>query len=925
MNRKKLWRQPLAWGLGAAVLLAGCGGKSADGMLADAKSHIEKQDSKSAVIELKNALQKQPSLAEARLLLGKLMVQSGEHVAGALELEKAKELGAKDEQVLPLLAEALLGQREYEKLIARLASTRLSDPSAQASLQVSLGTAYAATGKPEPAASAAKTALELRPGMAEALLLQARLAVQARDPAAALKLVEQAVVASPKLADAWRLKADLLMLDPQTRDAAWAAYQQALKLKPSDLGVRGILITTLVERKDLPAAKAELERLREAAPRHPLTAFYTGLLALEQGELERAHEHAEQALRAMPEDARALYLAGAVEFRRGRLELAATHLQQSLKHAPGQRGPRLMLAQVHLRSGEFSKVQAVLQPLLDAEETPAQAYALMAESLLHLGELSKAESFFAQAAKRDPLDGRSRTALALTQMARGSGEQGLEDLRAISASDTGVSADLALISNYLKVKDYASALKVVDTVERKQPGKAATPNLRARIELMRGDREAARRNFAAAQAIDAQFYPAVAGLAAMDLQDNKPQEAEARFAKLLEKDPKNLQARLGLVALKSSTGASKDELVEQLKRGIKDHPMEPSLRLALIRLEMQRGDPKVAQNYAREASIALPTSTEVLDALGQVLLGSGDLNQAMSTYKRLVALQSDSPVPYLRLAEVQMRSDDKAGAAQSVKKALAIRPDYMPALRAQFGLELMSGRFAEARQIAKSLQKSKPADPTAYVMEGDLEQAQKNVPVSATAYRAALAKGAGTEVAVKLHALLAGAGRAAEAEQFAAQWKSQQPKDASFLLYLADRALSVQNYAAAETAYQEVARLQPDSALALNNLAWLRNRAGQRDALELAEKANKLAPGRPAFMDTLAEVLVTQGQLAKAIDIQKSAVALAPDLHQHRLHLAKYYLAAGRKDEARAELNRLAGLGLKFPNHAEVSKLRASL
>ena len=75
-----------------------------------------------------------------------------------------------------------------------------------------------------------------------------------------------------------------------------------------------------------------------------------------------------------------------------------------------------------------------------------------------LDELRAGERVAVDQAKRDPLDGRSRTALALTQMARGSGEQGLEDLRAISASDTGVSADLALISNYLKVKDYMLTL-----------------------------------------------------------------------------------------------------------------------------------------------------------------------------------------------------------------------------------------------------------------------------------------------------------------------------------------------------------------------------------------------------------------------------------------------------------------------------------
>lgn len=920
-------RNAKAWwaSLGLSVLLLGCGSESAEDLLASAKSHIDKQDSMAAVIQLKNALQKKPSLAEARFLLGRLLVEGGDFVGGGVELGKAKELGFPDERITPLMARSLLGQGQYGKLLAQYGNAQLSSPSGMADLQVSLGTAYAAQGKKQEADAAVAAALEAKPGLPDALLLKARLAMGERDLEQALKLTETVIAAEPGKAEAWRLKGDLLMTQPQQRDAALAAYGEAIKHNRNDIASRGVLISSLLAKKDLAGAEKQQEQLRSVAPKHPLTAFYAAMIALEKGDLKAAQEQIQTALRLVPDDPRSLYLAGAIEFRRGNLPQAEGHLIKAVKLAPGQRGPRLLLAQVQLRSGEFSKAQGVLQPLVEQQPPMPEALGLMAESHLQLGDMAKAEALFNQAAKLNPQDARSRTALALTQVVKGHAEQGMDELRSIAASDSGVTADLALISAHLRKREFDPALKALEAMERKQPGRAATVNLRARIELMRGQREAARKAFEAALALDGNYYPAAAGLAAMDLQDGKPAEAEARFAKLLEKDPKSLQARMGLVALKSSTGAPKEEMADLLKKVIKDHPSEVSPRLALIRLELNRGEPKQAQNYAREAEAALPDSTEVLDAVGQVAVAAGDLNRAVSIYNRLVSLQPDSPMPLLRLAEVHMRRDDRAAAAQSIKKALAIRPDFALARRAQFGLELASGRFNEARSIAKTLQRERAADPMGYALEGDVEQVQKNVPAATAAYRKSLEKGPATEVAIKLHALLASSGKTAEAAALESDWRKQHPKDTNFLLYLGDRALGQKDYAAAEQRYADVLVHQPDNPLALNNLAWLKNRAGKPEALALAEKANKLAPGRAPFMDTLAEVLATQGNLAKAIDVQKAAVALDPELHLHRLHLAKYYASAGRKSDAREELKRLAALGSKFGGQADVKQLMDSL
>jgi thioredoxin-like negative regulator of GroEL len=80
---------------------SGCGGESAQELLASAKTKLEKEDSKGAVIQLKSALQQSPQLPEARFLLGKALLAEGKVGEALVELEKARDLKHPEDAVLP--------------------------------------------------------------------------------------------------------------------------------------------------------------------------------------------------------------------------------------------------------------------------------------------------------------------------------------------------------------------------------------------------------------------------------------------------------------------------------------------------------------------------------------------------------------------------------------------------------------------------------------------------------------------------------------------------------------------------------------------------------------------------------------------------------------------------------------------------------
>ena len=193
------------------------------------------------------------------------------------------------------------------------------------------------------------------------------------------------------------------------------------------------------------------------------------------------------------------------------------------------------------------------------------------------------------------------------------------------------------------------------------------------------------------------------------------------------------------------------------------------------------------------------------------------------------------------------------------------------------------------------------------------------------AYRAALQRRSVSEVAIKLHVVLNAAGKPAEADRVAADWVGQHPKDAAFRFYLGDVATRKRDFAAAETHYRAVLSMQASNALAMNNIAWLMHKQAKPGALEMAEKANALLPNRAPILDTMASIQATSGKLPDAVTTQRKAVASAPNDPKLKLSLARYLIQAGKKSEARDELDALARLGDKFEPQSEVATLMKTL
>lgn len=906
----------------SAMLAAGCTDTSPEKHLATAKEYLQKKDTKAAVIEIKNALQKNPDLGEARYLLGATLLEQGDPVAAEVELRKALAAKYSNDLVVPDLARAVLMLGQAKKVVDEFGKDRFDKPAAQANLQTSLAAAYAALDKPDLAKAALGNALAADPSYAPAQLADARQKAMTRDFDGALRITEAVIAKEPGNVDAWKLKGDILVVAFQKPDQAAAAYRKAVASNASYLPAHYALLTTLLQQGKLDDAGAQVELLKKIAAKRPQTIYFEAVLAYYRKDFKLARQLSQQLLQQAPNDSRLLLFAGAVE-----LQLAALNQAEAYLTAARQIDPALALAQrllivTYLRSGQPAKALGLLRDASSKGDVGPEMYSLAGEVFLQSGDAKQAEEYFAKALRHDPGSAQTRTALAIAQLADGQTAEAFNELQNIAASDANTTADLALISMYLRRNEPDKALHAVDKLEKKLPNQPIAANLRGRIQLAQKDDVAARKSFERALAIDPNFFAAAASLAAMDFAEKRPEEAKKRFEAMLAKNPKNEQALLALARLAAHRGAQKGEIADLLGKAIDASPTDVAPRRMLIELYVHNRDYKQALASAQSAAAAVPASPELLAELGRVQQLSGDVNQAIATYTKLVLMQPQSPAAYVRLAEAHMVNKDKKAAEQNLRKALQIKPDFLDAQRGLILLDVEAKMYPDAIKLARQVQEQRPDLGLGLVLEGDINFARSDWAAAVAAYKAALQLAPVSDSAAKLHAALVASGKASEAEQFASSWTSAHPADAKFALYLAAVALARKDYVAAEQRYVAVLRIQPDSPLALNNLAWVTMQLKKNGALAYAERANQLAPKQPQFMDTLALLLSANGEHARAIELETQATNLQPTNNALRLNLARIFIAAGDKARAREELDALVSKGYA---NADVIALRNAL
>jgi Tfp pilus assembly protein PilF len=157
-----------------------------------------------------------------------------------------------------------------------------------------------------------------------------------------------------------------------------------------------------------------------------------------------------------------------------------------------------------------------------------------------------------------------------------------------------------------------------------------------------------------------------------------------------------------------------------------------------------------------------------------------------------------------------------------------------------------------------------------------------------------------------------------EAESLAAKIRDREAK-ADALLMLADIAYTQRNWDKAKQIYQQVIKLDPDNAAALNNYGYMLAELGEQldEAEKMIRKALKIRPNEPAFLDSLGWVYFQRGNYREALKWVEKAVKGQPKDAELRYHLGMIYWKLGDREKALRELREALKIN---PRHPEANE-----
>ena len=925
--KQRMFRTTIFWFLALIVLLIlGCGRKAdtPESHLARAKDYKAAANYSAAIIELKNALQAAPNNVEARRMLGTLYLDIGDGASADKELRHAVELGVPEDTLRVELARAQLYQGKFDEVLALCRKVEGYRPDRQAALIVLRGDALRGLKQADKAAAAYAEALRLQPGLGEAVLGQAYLALAANKLDDAREIAVRLTKDQPGYAMGWSLLGDVERF-ASNAEASAQAYTKAIELgrdSPNDRVNRVMAWIYLGHTAD--AAK-ELDLIRKRMPNSPVPHYLTGLLQLTQKHYAEAKAELELAVSGAVNFAPANFYLGVVNIIQGNFEQADHYLTASYATLKHNTNVRKALALVRLRIGHPAEAEEMIRPVLVADPNDLYAMNVMAYARLAQGDTKQGVEYLQKVVAGSKGSAGAQMNLAIGLFMAGNQAQGAKALEnAIQINPQFEQADVLLISQYLKAHEFDKALGAARQYEQKRAKDPLPVNLQGVAYLGKGDTAAAKAAFERALAIAPGDPGASFNLAQSALQAGDLEKARSYYQGVLQKHPDHLDSLLLLASLERRAGRAA-EARHWLEQAAKAHPEAPEPRFELARLELDFGNPAHALTLLNGLPDAVRKQPPALILAGETQLAAGDVANAITSFKQLVERTPKSPQAFYLLSKAYAQAGDLPNHDAALRQSLQLDPGFLPARMTLVRSLVLRKKAGEARARLKELRDQYPKNAEILALDGWVKLNLGQARAAIDSYRAALAQTPNNTWNIDLSRALWQVGDKDGAAKNLQAWLTTYPDDVQARRALADIYLRLQRPAEARAAYASLLEHAPGDVLALNNLAELYRTVDINKARNYAEQALRIAPDSAPILDTAAMIRLQQGDHAKALELLQKAVNLAPQINGLRLHLAQAQVQAGQRNEARQTLQRLLADGKPFPQQSEARTLLDSL
>ena len=896
----------------------------------DALVRAQQGDCPGAIIQLKSALQLDPSNLPGRVLLGKCQVEEGDPVAAEQTLRAARQAGA-DEAVLALpLAQAYLGQREYELVISEISETSVTDIETRYEILLSLGRAELGLQQHESALTYFRTAAELAPHNEGAYVGQARTFMELGKLAEAAELIERGLGANANSADVWTAAGELAR---RQRDPALAIthFGRALEVDEAATEPRMTRAALLLDSGNLEAALEDIELLRQRFPSHPQAAWLHALALDKQGnrvDSEAALIIAETSVESVPDEDLARYpttllLRGLISFRRGNLEAALSSLRRYLDFDPSHIETIRLLGLTHLGKGDLEQAINVLEPTMTWRDP--SLLGTLGDAYMRAGRFADAERTFTAQLEVAPADPIARMKLAQTWFNMGKQGVAMEELESLYADDSAnLEAGYSLATMQLRSGMSKRSLETIDRLLAAGFTNAPVHDLRGQAYVHVGELDSAKEAFTTALEVDGGYKSALLNWARVERSQGNVGVAETLFTEMWDSQDWPVESALGLVALARESG-NLDEARNWLDKANSVVAEDDLAMLTIARTYSELGEAEVACQLGRKAERTWPEDARVLEFVGQCELTQGNTDAAKRAFASMARFAKGSAQVLHRAGENQYRMGDLDAARLSWNSALQYHPDHVFVMRDLALLEGMSGNTERAMALASQIEGLDQGSYLASMVRADVHAYAGRISEAEQEYFNAHSIRATQSSAIGLYRSRWRQGQHNNALAALMSWLEENPDSKQARTALAMSYITLGQPFLAIEQHERLLESDPENVTLVNNLALLYFQTGHSSALETAQRAYELDPTHWGALDTLGWILVQRGEPDKGLRFLRDARSRASHNPEIAYHLAVALHGLGRSDEAVAFLELAVSTSGTYDGMDEAQRLLAEL
>ena len=216
-------------------------------------------------------------------------------------------------------------------------------------------------------------------------------------------------------------------------------------------------------------------------------------------------------------------------------------------------------------------------------------------------------------------------------------------------------------------------------------------------------------------------------LAKKKCKDGSPEEAERIYQDILAKFPNNKRARDGLQGL-ASRPVSKASKAKDL----------PQHQLRSLMTLYEKGQLALVIEHAEALSKQYPKALDVWNLMGASAAQIGHLDQAILSFKRVLAVKPDSADAYYNIGKVLKQQGKLEEAILAYNNALAIKPDYAAAYYNIGNALTEQGKLEKAILAYNNALAIKPDYAAAYYNMGNALTKQGKLEEALASYKKAL-------------------------------------------------------------------------------------------------------------------------------------------------------------------------------------------